>query len=46
MLLKQKGSYDQADLESPIYCSLILDINTIHIIIFGILRNLEIKKPL
>lgn len=46
MLLKQMGSCDQVDLECPIYCSLILDIHPIHIIIFGILRHSEIKNPL
>lgn len=46
MLLKQMGSCDQVDLECPIYCSLILAIHAIRIIIFGILRHSEIKNPL
>ena len=43
MLLKQMGSCDQVDLERPIYCSLILSIHAVRIIIFGILRHSEIK---
>ena len=41
-----KGFLWSGRFRKPIYCGLILDINTIHIIIFGIQRNLEIKNPL